>query len=79
MTDQPTIIVPQFHYGLPDIYDVTPWSADDIADLSAAIEHGAHRGKQPGIWSTRKSGESGWLIAGSPACRTDKPSSPRLS
>ena len=40
MPDQPTIIVPQFHYGLPDIYDGTPWSADDIVDLRAAIEHG---------------------------------------
>jgi hypothetical protein len=41
MTDQPTIIVPQFHYGFPDIYDGTPWSDEDIADLSAAIEHGS--------------------------------------
>jgi hypothetical protein len=41
MPDQPTIIVPQFHYGLPDIYDGTPWSADDITDLRAAVEHGS--------------------------------------
>ena len=41
MPDQSTIIVPQFHYGLPDIYDGTPWSADDLADLRAAIGTGS--------------------------------------
>jgi hypothetical protein len=41
MTDQPTVTGPQFHYGLPDIYDGAPWTEADIRDLRAAIEHGS--------------------------------------
>ena len=41
MPDQSTIIVPQFHYGRPDIYDGTPWSADDLAAALAARNRAA--------------------------------------
>lgn len=41
MPNDSAFIVPQFHYGCPDIFDNTPWSEEDIADVRAAIEHGS--------------------------------------
>lgn len=41
MSDQPTLEVPRFHYGKPDIYDWAPWSEQDVTDLRAAVEHGS--------------------------------------
>ncbi len=38
MTDEE---LPRFRYGLPDIYDGSPWSASDIEDLKGHVAHGA--------------------------------------